>query len=878
MPPKKKKGKKGGKKKKEDGAGGGGEVNEIEEADRKQKAAKAFGYFKETQKEERDFNEFQQQREKLNYFWIVEKKKLEDSKAELRNKERELQDLEEKHQVEIKVYKQRVKHLLYEHQNEITRRKTGAETALKLSQDDHRLDEVELKSDRRALKLELKETELTHDDFLKSLKQEHDRNITNLRHEFERKASEVQRNYEKKTKAVRERLEERRKRETLAIEHAKNVHIEALMKAHEKAFAEIKNYYNDITHNNLDLIKSLKEEVGEMRRKEQQDEKQMEHIAQENRRMSEPFKKAREDFGALRWEDEVLRQRHAEVAAQKDALSSRFTAVAAEVKQKAQFKALLLEKKLDTVAETLEARDAQLDDALARANVDVAALGVGQRSKARDVVERKASELADLRAELARVADAHGSSPGATLPALASSAAAARPLYLPASAYGLATASAYETSLGIPIGDGLYEYENLGTNLSAFTVTAKYVRRELRDLTAADRNAYFSALHTLWRRRRTRRAPCGPDFKSAAWPSAASVCSHYWDYTIDAERAYGNATYVYTESELFDPDWFGPAVPHHPDHVVDEGRWAYARARGRARSPTSRTPGAAAEPLEHEPRAYLMRYNKVLGVYRADNFLPRCSEFQKLLLLGYNSVGKLFSELNGALHGSVHIMLGGSWDFDLATLKASGDYDDSDWRSDQMLLGSKFLWRQGLLDCPQECSNLVDPGDCTCSCGKRIPNSLNGSEHDARLFLEHSGVQTVITDAMVHKARDALGGYAAIVDALCHLIRTWARNGTFTLVEDWDYDHTTGVLSDTQLVCDWSAVGDSLKLPVPRGRVEGRENDTLPFEWPIAETTPGAQRYYTNAEFYELMAPWDRRVPYVYDKLEAWRPARARTS
>jgi len=443
MPPKKKKGKKGGKKKKEDGGGAGGEVNEIEEADRKQKAAKAFGYFKETQKEERDFNEFQQQREKLNYFWIVEKKKLEDSKAELRNKERELQDLEEKHQVEIKVYKQRVKHLLYEHQNEITRRKTGAETALKLSQDDHRLDEVELKSDRRALKLELKETELTHDDFLKSLKQEHDRNITNLRHEFERKASEVQRNYEKKTKAVRERLEERRKRETLAIEHSKNVHIEALMKAHEKAFAEIKNYYNDITHNNLDLIKSLKEEVGEMRRKEQQDEKQMEHIAQENRRMSEPFKKAREDvdelrgelaryerekgelraakarllvvesqFSSLRWEDEVLRQRHTEVAAQRDALDERFTAVAAEVKQKAQFKALLLEKKLDTVAETLEARDAQLDDALARANVDVSALGAtasAQRSKARDVVERKASELADLRAELARVCDAHGS-------------------------------------------------------------------------------------------------------------------------------------------------------------------------------------------------------------------------------------------------------------------------------------------------------------------------------------------------------------------------------------------------------------------------------------------------------------------------------------
>ncbi len=88
--------------------------------------------FELTKKEEEEFNQFQQQREKLNYFWIVEKKNLEDSRAELRNKERELQDLEEKHQVEIKVYKQRVKHLLYEHQNEITEAKYDGELTLKL--------------------------------------------------------------------------------------------------------------------------------------------------------------------------------------------------------------------------------------------------------------------------------------------------------------------------------------------------------------------------------------------------------------------------------------------------------------------------------------------------------------------------------------------------------------------------------------------------------------------------------------------------------------------------------------------------------------------------------------------------------------------------
>eukprot|EP00953_Heterococcus_sp_UTEX-ZZ885_P019953 11146-Heterococcus_DN1.PRE.1 len=165
-------------------------VNEVEEAERKALCQEADRIFKQTVKEDRDFNEFQQQREKLNYFWIVEKKKVEDKKAELRNKERELQDLEEKHQVEIKIYKQRVKHLLYEHQDEMTRHKTEAEVSLKLAQGDHRDGESELKVDRTALKVHLKEMELAHEDYLKALKQAQDKNITLLRGEFERKTSE----------------------------------------------------------------------------------------------------------------------------------------------------------------------------------------------------------------------------------------------------------------------------------------------------------------------------------------------------------------------------------------------------------------------------------------------------------------------------------------------------------------------------------------------------------------------------------------------------------------------------------------------------------------------------------------------------------------
>ena len=70
------------------------------------------------EREERNF--FQLERDKINGFWEITKKQLSEVKATLQVKEHELEDKEEKHQVEIKVYKQKVKHLLYEHQNNIT--------------------------------------------------------------------------------------------------------------------------------------------------------------------------------------------------------------------------------------------------------------------------------------------------------------------------------------------------------------------------------------------------------------------------------------------------------------------------------------------------------------------------------------------------------------------------------------------------------------------------------------------------------------------------------------------------------------------------------------------------------------------------------------
>ncbi|CEG41913.1 component of dynein regulatory complex [Plasmopara halstedii] len=436
MGPKKTKGK---KEKKMKGGASKKEVVEVKDADQANEAGrlelvKQAKLLQElTRKEEQAFNEFQQQREKINYFWIVEKKSFEDRKAELRNKERERQDLKEKHQDEIKIYKQRVRHLLYEHQNEITELKKELEQSLKITQSDNRGNERELTSDKRRLKVDFKESELSHQDYLKSLKQMQDRRISVLRQEFERHAKELQQKYERKSKTIRDDIEARGKQDIQKIEERKNVHIAQLITAHEKAFSEIKNYYNDITHNNLDLIKSLKEEVSEMKKKEAQDEKLMYEISQENKRMSEPLKRAlldveklrkniciyqeeklelrsaktqllvlEQQYATLSWEFEVLQQRAGQVAHELQELTTHFQGSIYDVQQKAGLKNLLLEKRMSVLTLQLEQKDAELNEVLLHAKLDPAIID-RVKGQLEDIMNSKAENLRELEEELAHV-------------------------------------------------------------------------------------------------------------------------------------------------------------------------------------------------------------------------------------------------------------------------------------------------------------------------------------------------------------------------------------------------------------------------------------------------------------------------------------------
>jgi len=75
---------------------------------------------------------------------------------------------------------------------------------------------------------------------------------------FETEATELEQKYEERLSSQYESLTLKHRMETTEVEERKNAQIATLIKNHENAFTEMKNYYNDITLNNLSLIKSMK--------------------------------------------------------------------------------------------------------------------------------------------------------------------------------------------------------------------------------------------------------------------------------------------------------------------------------------------------------------------------------------------------------------------------------------------------------------------------------------------------------------------------------------------------------------------------------------------------------------------------------------------
>ncbi|XP_076241899.1 growth arrest specific protein 8 [Calliopsis andreniformis] len=389
----------------------------------------------EREREERNF--FQLERDKLRTFWEITRHQLDEARAVVRNKEREKEELTEKHEAELKLYKQKVKHLMYEHQTNLSETKAEHMVALKIAQDDHIVQENELFKDKKDLKKMQKEQEVAHMNEIRTLKLKNAEELDKMMKQFESEAAEMEQKYEQKIASLYESLTLKHRMEITEVEERKNTQIANLMKNHEKAFTEMKAYYNDITLNNLSLIQSMKEQMDTMKNNEERMKKQVRELTNENKKYSADLKSQEEtlahlshqlsnyekdkqclantkkrlastskNFENLKWENEVLELRFEKCQSERDELHSRFISAILELQQKTGLKNVLLEKKLEKLSDLLEQREAQISEVLTAAQLDPMAV-VNANKKLESMLNKKNTAIQDLQYELAKVCKAH---------------------------------------------------------------------------------------------------------------------------------------------------------------------------------------------------------------------------------------------------------------------------------------------------------------------------------------------------------------------------------------------------------------------------------------------------------------------------------------
>ena len=381
----------------------------------------------------------------------------------------------------------------------------------------------------------------------------------------------------------------------------------------------------------------------------------------------------------------------------------------------------------------------------------------------------------------------------------------------------------------------------------------------------------------------------------------STVTMPYWDYTADAIQH----KHDFTLSSIFRDDWFGP-IPNDETHIISTGRWAYTSVLSGAaaanQSAITNPYGLLRSPWNTNHVPYIQRSRHVYGVQNGGWKLPGCDEFKSALDLDW--MGYINSYINGLLHGPVHIMTGGQWWADV-------DRHESDqieqWLSEaftlanrtdssaDILLSSKYLWRQGIVRCPDYCSSDTPQEYCECHC----PHDLIGvrTAYDAMYDygIYHLNEEWIAPVMNILNEKHGLG-YDTMLHLMCHVghagemftsaapydplfwplhglaerfvafKRILSDKGVGTLNETWGYHHEGNLPSDVAHICDWTNVTEVGLPHCYKGTCPGHRAEDILSQ----SNFLGTGDTYTLSEFYEFLSPFNTDLPYVYDSFTQW--------
>jgi growth arrest-specific protein 8 len=176
-----------------------------------------------------DRNYVQLERDTIQTFYDISRKEASDLGMNISAKDRAMELMEDNHRVEVRVYVQKVKHLEYEHKNNLTHIAAEGQELLGEEATSHNEREQDLKLSKRELKNELAERETYNAEEIAQVKEAQFKNLTKMREGFDASLQQLRDRCEERLGQLEMDLELRRKVDIHEIEVSLTDHCSALV-------------------------------------------------------------------------------------------------------------------------------------------------------------------------------------------------------------------------------------------------------------------------------------------------------------------------------------------------------------------------------------------------------------------------------------------------------------------------------------------------------------------------------------------------------------------------------------------------------------------------------------------------------------------------
>jgi len=296
----------------------------------------------------------------------------------------------------------------------------------------------QLHNEIRDVSNRIRETATSYDKFAISMRRGRDDEATALREEARRKIATLAIFSEKQFKRTREESERKLTEETKESETRNEGAIREVIEKSKMETREMRSRYGAAMNENLDTITSLRKEVVLLREQDRYDRRVLSELRSRNNGIVIPLetnrsdlhrlqsdldafhrqkkdldtqkarlRRAEDELKGIEWDREVLFQKLQASEIDRDEWKKKARDSVHSARQAANFRNLMLERKLSELSMTGEKKTAAMAEILQKgAKIDLRSLDQSQVLIV-DVVNERNDRVALLRKELKRVKDAH---------------------------------------------------------------------------------------------------------------------------------------------------------------------------------------------------------------------------------------------------------------------------------------------------------------------------------------------------------------------------------------------------------------------------------------------------------------------------------------